>query len=98
MAYQEAGGGRGYALVALLFTVAAAIVVGHASAARAQIWTGQSANSDAWSDAANWYFGPPASSAGTEISFASFVRLAPFQDIADPFVLGSMRFLSGAGD
>jgi fibronectin-binding autotransporter adhesin len=61
-------------------------------------WTGGGADAN-WSTAANWAGGiVPVSSVDTAVTFAGTTNLAPNQNLANPFILNSLMFASGAGN
>lgn len=76
---------------ALLLTLALA-----ARPVAAQTWSGGGADNN-WSTVANWSGGAPPSNSATAVTFAGGNRLAPFQNIANPFTLNSLTFSPSAG-
>jgi autotransporter-associated beta strand protein len=59
-------------------------------------WTGGSATTNNWTDAANW--GGTAPVAGDDLRFAGSTRLTPFNDFAANTSFNSITFNAGAGD
>ncbi len=74
-----------------------ALLLGGGAAAQAQTWSGLGPTNN-WGDPLNWSgIVLPASSTATSLTFAGTLRLAPVQNIASVFDLGSMTFAAGAG-
>ena len=79
------------------FLLAAACGAVSMAPAAAQTWNGGGADGN-WSTAANWISGTvPVSSMDTAVTFAGTTNLAPNQNIANPLMLNSLTFASGAG-
>lgn len=74
--------------------------LGLACTATAQTWNGGGAN-DNWSTGGaggNWSGAAvPTSGTSTSLTFAGTTRLAPFNDITDPFTLNTLTFAADAG-
>ena len=83
----------------LALLLAAALPLSRARAAT-YTWDGGSiaAGPDLWSDRINWSGDvAPVSAADTALIFAGSPRMAPLQDIANPFQLNALTFASSAG-
>jgi len=77
-------------------TILAMLLAG-ATGAQAQIWSGGGLTNN-WSDAFNWTgFVLPGSSPTTLITFSASTRLAPIQNLVNPFQVNTLTFASGAG-
>ncbi len=84
--------------LATLLGAATSVLLAPVPRAAANLWTGNSATSGNWSDAANWGpDGAPVSSNDTALVFTGSSRLTNTQDLASPFILNSLTFDANAG-
>jgi fibronectin-binding autotransporter adhesin len=86
---------RSWRVVVVVVTMAASASLQEIRAA--STWDGGAANNN-WSDGLNWSSNiAPVSSVNTQLEFAGATRLSPNANLADPILLNSLSFNSGAG-